>query len=235
MDILFRTTGVAMAVQACTKAIDDWEGGIEGITHTVAVTCTNQGNPGFDLLVNERLGLSSSVDRTLLHGIGCTGGLAIMRTAAQIACGSTMRGRPARILCYACEITTSNVRYELDAAAKCVDTSQVCIAGALFSDAAAAFVLCNDLGLQTHVKPVYELLDWETALIPETKDELAYYAEADGTMFRRMRDLQPPYADKTQVIVPCLAELFPNTLLLRVIKCSRNCFPRFEGKLPPTI
>lgn len=143
----------------------------------------NQGNPGFDLLVNERLCLSSSVDRTLLHGVGCAGGLAIMRTAAQLACGSTMRGRPARILCYACEITTSNVRYEFDAAAKCVDASQVCIAGALFSDAAAAFILCNDLGLQTHVKPVYELLNWDVALIPGTKDDLAYYADADGTIF----------------------------------------------------
>jgi type III polyketide synthase len=170
-----------MAVQACTKAMNEWQGELDSVTHTVAVTCTNQGNPGFDLLVNEKLGLSSSVDRTLLHGVGCAGGLAIMRIAAQLACGSTLRGRPARILCYACEITTSNVRYELDAAAKCVDTSQVCIAGALFSDAAAAFVLCNDLGLQTHVRPVYELLNWDTALIPETKDELAYYAEAHGT------------------------------------------------------
>jgi type III polyketide synthase len=169
-----------MAVQACTKAMNEWEGELDGITHTVAVTCTNQGSPGFDLLVNEKLSLPSSVDRTLLHGVGCAGGLAIMRTAAQIACGSTLRGRPARILCYACEITTSNVRYELDAAAKCADTSQVCIAGALFSDAAAAFVLCNDLGLQAHVKPAYELLNWDTALIPGTKDDLAYYAEADG-------------------------------------------------------
>jgi type III polyketide synthase len=157
MDILFRTTGVDMAAQACTEAIDDWEGEIEGITHTVAVTCTNQGNPGFDLLVNEKLGLSSSVDRTLLHGVGCAGGLAVMRTAAQLACGSTMRGRPARILCYACEVTTSN--------------------------AAAAFVLCNDMGLQIQVKPIYELLDWDVALIPGTKDELAYYADADGTTF----------------------------------------------------
>jgi type III polyketide synthase len=183
MDVLFRTTGVTMAVKACTKAMNEWEGKLDGITHTVAVTCTNQGNPGFDLLVNEKLGLSPSVDRTLLHGVGCAGGLAIMRIAAQLACGSTLRGRPARILCYACEITTSNVRYELDAAAKCIDTSQVCIAGALFSDAAAAFVLCNDLGLQTHVEPVYELLNWDIALIPGTKDELAYYAEATGTTF----------------------------------------------------
>lgn len=71
------------------KAIEERTGNSGDITHTVAVTCTNQGNPGFDVLVNERLGLSTSVERILLHGVGCAGGLAIMRTAAQLACGAT--------------------------------------------------------------------------------------------------------------------------------------------------
>lgn len=180
MDALFRTTGVALTVQACEKAILDWDGKPEDITHTVAVTCTNQGNPGYDLLVNKQLGLSPSVDRTLLHGVGCAGGLAIMRTAAQLACAATMRGRPARILCFACELSTPNIRYEVDAAAKCLDASQVCIAGALFSDAAAAFVLCNDLGLQECVKPLYELLEWSKTLIPDTSNDLEFFVGATG-------------------------------------------------------
>jgi len=181
MDALFRTAGVALTVQACEKAINDWNGDPKDITHTVAVTCTNQGNPGFDLLVNKQLGLSPSVDRTLLHGVGCAGGLAIMRTAAQLACGASLRGRPARILCLACELSTPNVRYEVDAAARCLDGSQVCIAGALFSDAAAAFVLCNDLGLQKSAKPVYELLNWNNTLVPNTGNDLEFFVEANGT------------------------------------------------------
>ena len=187
MNALFRTAGVALTVQACEKAIDEWNGNPGDITHTVAVTCTNQGNPGFDLLVNRQLELSSSVDRTLLHGVGCAGGLAIMRTAAQIVCGATMRGRPARILCFACELSTPSVRHEVDAAAECLDVSQVCIAGALFSDAAAAFVLCNDLGLQKSVKPVYELLNWDNTLVPNTSNDLEFFVEANGT--RRKPDL----------------------------------------------
>ncbi|KAH0374820.1 chalcone synthase B, partial [Aureobasidium melanogenum] len=180
MDHPFRTAGVDMTVQACNKAIEEWTGNSADITHTVAVTCTNQGNPGFDVLVNERLGLSTSVERILLHGVGCAGGLAIMRTAAQLACGATMRGRPARILCFACELSTPNIRYELDAVANCAELSQVSIAGALFSDAAAAFVLCNDLGLQSGVKPLFELQDWTTAIIPETINALEFRAEVKG-------------------------------------------------------
>jgi type III polyketide synthase len=105
-----------------------------------------------------------------------------MRTAAQIACGATIRGRPARILCFACELSIPNVRYEVDAAAKCLDASQVCIAGALFSDAAAAFILCNDLGLQkSSVKPIYELLEWINTLVPDTSNDLEFFVEATGT------------------------------------------------------
>lgn len=177
---LFRTAGVEMTVEACKKAMEEWTGRPSDITHTVAVTCTNQGNPGFDTLVNERLGLSNFVDRTLLHGVGCAGGLAIMRTAAQLACGATMRGRSARILCFACELCTPNIRYELDAVSKCTDLSQISIASALFSDAAAAFVVCNDLGLQSGVRPIFELLDWTTAIIPETRDNLEFHADAKG-------------------------------------------------------
>ena len=135
----FRKAGVDLTVQACKKALREWAGDYSDITHTIGVTCTNQGNPGYDLLVNQKLGLEPNVDRTLLQGVGCAGGLAIMRVAAQIACGASMRGRPARILAFACELCTPNVRCDLAEVVKCSDPSAVCIAGALFSDGAAAF------------------------------------------------------------------------------------------------
>ncbi|CAD0107148.1 unnamed protein product [Aureobasidium uvarum] len=159
-DALFRTAGVELTVQACNKALGESTLNLDDFTHTMAVTCTNQGNPGFDFLVNEKLNSPCSVDRTLLHGIGCAGGLADMRTAAQLACAVLMRGRPARILCFACELTTPGIRYELDAAANCADLSKISIASTLFSDAAAAFVLCNDLSF---------------ASIPETISNLESY------------------------------------------------------------
>ncbi|EGP91445.1 uncharacterized protein MYCGRDRAFT_31911 [Zymoseptoria tritici IPO323] len=142
IDSFFRVVGVDLTVQASRKALQEWGGNKSQITHTVGVTCTSQGNPGYDVLVNQALGLEASIDRTLLHGVGCAGGLAIMRAAGQIAAGATAFGRPARILAFACELSTPHMRCEL-AAAERKPSDQVGIAGALFSDAAAAFVLTN--------------------------------------------------------------------------------------------
>lgn len=184
MDRLYRKVGVDLTVQACKTALQ--EAGIEysSITHTVGVTCTNQGSPGYDLLVNQKLGLEPTVDRTLLHGIGCAGGLAIMRTAAQLACGATMRGRPSRILAFACELCTPSIRFDLAAAAQCTDPANVSIASALFSDAAAAFVLCNEFAVNDGVKPIFQLLEWDSEVIPETLERMAIRTEAAGEATR---------------------------------------------------
>ncbi|KAL8646873.1 MAG: hypothetical protein Q9226_006675, partial [Calogaya cf. arnoldii] len=116
-DSLFRKAGVELTVQACKKALKEWGGVFSDITHTVAVTCTNTGNPGYDLLVAQKLKLRSDLDRTLLHGVGCAGGLAALRAAAQIASGATLlRGRPSRILVYACELCSLYARSDLEVA-----------------------------------------------------------------------------------------------------------------------
>lgn len=169
-------------MQACKKALREWAGEYSDITHTIGVTCTNQGNPGYDLLVNQKLGLETTVDRTLLHGVGCAGGLAIMRAAAQIACGATMRGRPARILAFACELCTPNVRCDLEEAVKCSDPAAVSIAGALFSDGAAAFVLCNEYGISDDTQPIFQLLDWGNATLPDTAQHMGFYADPKGEL-----------------------------------------------------
>jgi len=55
LDEHFRSIGADLATRACEKALQ--EAGLipEDITHTVAVTCTNQGSPGYNLLVHEKL------------------------------------------------------------------------------------------------------------------------------------------------------------------------------------
>jgi type III polyketide synthase len=180
-DRFFRKHGVDLAAQACRKALQEWRGNKDDITHTVAVTCMNQGNPGFDLLVHLELGLSPTVHRTLLHGVGCAGGLAILRTAAQLCDGATARGRPARILGFACELCTPNARQELLNVEK-TSARDVSVAGALFSDGAAAFVLCNTLGLGDETQPLFELVESDTALIPGTIGNMSMYTVPGGEL-----------------------------------------------------
>ncbi|KAJ5776518.1 uncharacterized protein N7511_001529 [Penicillium nucicola] len=182
VDEFFRQAGVNLTVQACQKALQEACIVPSDITHTIGVTCTNHGSPGYDLLVARQLGLPADVDRTLLQGVGCAGGLSIMRAAAQLASGASLRKRPARLLAFACELCTPNFRNELAHAENCADPDQVCIAAALFSDAAAAFVLINEYAMimDEPGTPVFELVEWGTSLIPDTIDQLSFYADKEG-------------------------------------------------------
>ena len=176
-DAYFRSAGVDLTVQACQKALAEWGGSPAAITHAVGVTCTNNGNPGYDLLVAAKLGLRDDVDRTLLHGVGCAGGLAALRTAAQLAHGASSRHRPARILVFACELSSLNSRFELG---RMAEDGQVNVAPALFSDAAAALVLCNESGMRDGEVGVLKLVDWANTCLAETQPQISYLIEPMG-------------------------------------------------------
>ena len=111
-----------------------------------------------------------------------------MRAAAQIAAGAATRGRPARILAFACELCTLNVRSELAAAEKS-SAEDVGIAGALFSDGAAAFVLCNSHGMGEGIKSRFQLMEWENSTIPGTAEEISFYVDPYGVYSMLARKL----------------------------------------------
>ncbi|KAI9654464.1 MAG: hypothetical protein M1829_000920 [Trizodia sp. TS-e1964] len=168
----FLQEGVALSVKAARKAIAEWGGSVEEITHVVSTTCTNSANPGFDHYVISELGVPSSVEKVLLHGVGCSGGLAALRTAANLALGSSFQRKPARILIIACEISSLLVRSELDSIAKDQTTR---IGVTLFSDCASAMVLGNGFGnKKLSEEVVYDLLGWKHAIIPDTRADLGF-------------------------------------------------------------
>lgn len=175
---VFRTAGVDLATKACQRALQEAAIAAIDITHIVAVTCTDQGNPGYDLLVCEKLSLSPGVQRTLLHGVGCAGGLSALRTAATHAAAASQRGLPARILVVACELCSLFLRAELETALRNED--ELHIAPALFSDAAAAVVVCNGLAMGDGQKPILEMQEWGSMLLPGTSDQMSYAIEANG-------------------------------------------------------
>jgi type III polyketide synthase len=151
--------------------------GPSDITHTVAVTCTDQANPGYDHFVCQELGLRPSVQRSLLHGVGCAGGLSALRAAADIATAASQRGRPARILVMACELCSLFLRAELQAA---LQDGELHVGPALFSDGAAALVVCNVLALEEGQRPVFELIEWGSMVVPDTSGYMSYDIEKNG-------------------------------------------------------
>ncbi len=173
---VFLKDGVALAVTAARKALHEAQLSPLDITHVVSTTCTNSANPGFDHFVCKQLGMTQPVEKVLLHGIGCSGGLASLRTAANLALGSSFRGRKARVLVVALEISSLLVRSELDSAN---ELQQTRIGITLFSDCASALVLTNNVGDES-AEPVYDLLGWDHRIIPDTEEDLGFDVDPLG-------------------------------------------------------
>ncbi|KAI0907097.1 thiolase-like protein [Ustulina deusta] len=196
----FMSDGVPLAVDAARKALAEARLDVSQITHVVSTTCTDSANPGFDHYVAKKLGLLPSVEKVLLHGVGCAGGLATLRTAANLALGHRLRGRAARILCVALEVSTTLVRSELES----IDKTQTTRIGAcLFSDCASALVLSNGVGEAT-AEPVYELLGWDHRIIPDTEGDLGF--DADPVGWKVVLSQRVPKLTE-QVLEPAFADL----------------------------
>ncbi|KAL8691954.1 MAG: hypothetical protein Q9218_002916 [Villophora microphyllina] len=176
LNALFREEGVRLSVNACKKAIKEWGGSVDDITHIVSTTCTNSANPGFDHYVVKQLGIRSSVEKILLHGVGCSGGMAAMRAAAHISLGASYQQKPAKVLVLACEISSLLVRSELDS----INEEQATRVGVcLFSDCASAAILGNGIG-DDPAEPVYELLGWKHQIIDDTEEDLGFDVDPLG-------------------------------------------------------
>ena len=174
---LFMQEGVRLSVSACEQALAEWQGQVSDITHVVSTTCTNSANPGYDHFVTKKLGISRHAEKVLLHGIGCSGGMAAMRTAANLALGASYRQKPARILVLACEISSVLVRSELESIHK---NQEVRIGVALFSDCASACVISNGYGAPPTSGPVYSLLGWRHELLDDTHSDLGFDVDPAG-------------------------------------------------------
>lgn len=175
---LFTTEGIPLATKACKKALKEANYKPSQITHSVFTTCTDSANPGYDTFVLKNLGVKSSVEKVLLHGVGCSGGLAGLRTACNIALGAKARGRKARILVCATEICTVLVRSELDSIVK---EGGIRIGITLFSDCSSAIVVSNGVGEDYNDRGgVYEVLGWKHQTLGDSEAELGFDVDPLG-------------------------------------------------------
>lgn len=181
----FMEFGLPLAVGASRKALEQAGVHVDELTHIVATTCTDSANPGFDHFLAKELGIKHPVERVLLHGVGCSGGLATLRTGANLALGRTARGKPARVLCVALEVSTTLVRSELESVH---ETQEVRIAPVLFSDCGSALVLSNGIGhSEDTAEPIFDLLGWQYQIIPDTECCLGFDADPMGKSDRQKR------------------------------------------------
>lgn len=133
-----------------------------GIDAVVAVSSTGIATPSLDALLAERLGLSPSVERTPLVGLGCAGGVLGLARGAALA-----RSDPgSKVLVVVVEICSLTLRLSDQSKANLV-------ACALFGDGAAAAVLSTE-----GEGPA--LAAWGEHRWPGTLDVMGWRVEEDG-------------------------------------------------------
>jgi alpha-pyrone synthase len=111
------TTGARMEVYAeeapklALKAIGRLEPStVAGITHLIVASCTGFVAPGIDQVIAAELGLSGSVERTLVGFMGCYAAVSSLRLAHHI-----VRSEPAaKVLVVTVELSSLHLQYEED-------------------------------------------------------------------------------------------------------------------------
>jgi predicted naringenin-chalcone synthase len=100
----------AEAPKLVLQAVEDLrcKARLDGITHLVVASCTGFVAPGIDQIVAAELGLSGSVERTLVGFMGCYAAVSALRLAHHI-----VRSEPAaRVLAVTVELSTLHLQEE---------------------------------------------------------------------------------------------------------------------------
>lgn len=82
---VFKTEAPKLSMAASIRAVANWGGDKELLTHVVAVTCTGVVIPGLEFLIMRSLGLDPHVERLSIQFMGCFGFLAGLKAAKSIA------------------------------------------------------------------------------------------------------------------------------------------------------
>lgn len=175
---LYAKTAPELAIAAIAALSE--RASIEGVTHLVLASCTGFVAPGVDQLIIERLGLSPSIERTVVGFMGCYAAVAALRVAHHIA-----RSEPeARVLVITVEISTLHLTNQLD--------MESLLAELQFGDGAAAALVCAEpagLRLQRFFSATIpgssELIQW---VIGDSGFEMTLSGQVPGRIASAMRD-----------------------------------------------
>ncbi|KAK5576077.1 hypothetical protein RB653_007215 [Dictyostelium firmibasis] len=155
-----------LAQQACLRALKDWGGDKEDITHIVSVTSTGIIIPDVNFKLIDLLGLNKDVERVSLNLMGCLAGLSSLRTAASLAKASP-RNRILVVCTEVCSLHFSNT-----------DGGDQIVASSIFADGSAAYVVgCNPRIEET---PLYEVMCSINRSVSNTENAMVWDLVKEG-------------------------------------------------------
>lgn len=192
---IYKLEAPKLAQQAAAKAMQQWGGSANQITHIISVSCTGMMAPGIEFLLAESLGLSPSVARLGINFMGCFGafnGLAVSQALA--------RENPNhRILLVCTELCSLHMQTDL--------ASDTLVANSLFSDGAAAAII--GLNPLPHEKALWQMINRSSTTLQDTKEAMSW--ESSDTGFVMRLSAQVPRILE-QHVMPFARALFPQNL-----------------------
>ncbi|KAB2636164.1 chalcone synthase [Pyrus ussuriensis x Pyrus communis] len=167
-----------MAIEASQACIKKWGRPTSDITHLVYVSSSEARLPGGDLYLAKGLGLSPQTKRVMLYFSGCSGGVAGVRVAKDIA-----ENNPgSRVLLATSETTI--IGYKPPSANRPYDLVGV----ALFGDGAGAMMIGSDPELVSE-NPLFELHTALQEFLPGTEKTIDGRVTEEGISFKLEREL----------------------------------------------
>ncbi|KAH7518483.1 type III polyketide synthase B isoform X1 [Ziziphus jujuba] len=167
-----------MAIEASQDCIKKWGRPVSDITHLVYVSSSEARLPGGDLYLARGLELKPETQRVLLYFAGCSGGVAGLRVAKDIA-----ENNPgSRVLLATSETTI--IGYKPPSADRPYDLVGV----ALFGDGAGAMVIGSD-PVSGNEKPLFELHTAIQEFLPSTEKTIDGRLTEEGISFKLAREL----------------------------------------------
>ena len=159
----FTLQGRKILAQACTEALSG--AGVEPaeVGGIVVNTCTGYICPGLTSYLAEDLGLPGDVKNIDIMGMGC--GAAVPNL--ECACGLLQRTRGRPVISAAAEICSAT--HLID------DEPGLTVSNAIFGDGAAAAVIEE----REYDSPGLRLIDFETGLFPQHREELRYRTQGN--------------------------------------------------------
>lgn len=171
---------------AAAAVRDACPNGVPPITDLIVATCTGAVAPGLDHQLIEALALPSTVRRTMIAFMGCYAAMPALRAARNTVLASPS----ARVLVVCCELSSLHLHPGPD--------DDALVAACLFGDgASAAVVEGGNEPLGAGLRLGREVC----AVIPDSADQMAWMAGADGFRLRLSagisRTLAPVLPDLT--------------------------------------
>ncbi|KAG6410844.1 hypothetical protein SASPL_128914 [Salvia splendens] len=176
-----------MAIAASKSCIEKWGRPASDITHLVYVSSSEARLPGGDLYLAKGLGIRPDTQRVMLYFSGCSGGVAGLRVAKDIA-----ENNPgSRVLLATSETTI--IGYRPPNADRPYDLVGV----ALFGDGAGAVIIGTNPCVGSEI-PLFELHSSLQRFLPDTEKIIDGRLTEEGISFRLDRELPQIIEDNVQ-------------------------------------